>query len=561
MVMKKHVFPFSAIVGQQEFKLALLLNVIDSSIGGVLAIGDKGTGKTTLIRSLTQLLGAHEFPFVNLPIGASEDRVLGHVNLEKLINDKQQQVIPGLLAKANQGCLYVDEINLLNDYLMDALLDASASGGYYLEREGISTYLESKFCLIGSMNPEEGALRPQLKDRFGLSVTVTTNNNVEERLQIIRNRVQFDDDADQFIAQFKEQEKELLIKIQQAKLLVPTLTFEDTVYPYVANLVIAHKVEGHRADVLLIKTARAYAAYVQDSMVTIAHVQAIQNFVLAHRSNDNSQNTNSSENTPSQNQNNNSETSENTHGNTQETPQKANNDAIFSTLIPQNKITSKKGLQATKNGSLNTANTEQGGQYIGNGERTPDLKNTVSSYVTTDEFELKHKNELNKSQKHIVFVLDSSGSMQKDKVVAYAKGMINNYLEVEKTHKPLFSLISIAHGQSTTLVSKNRDAKVIVKALEALSTGGKTYVLPAFKQLKSLVNNAKIVTELVIITDGKFSSETSENALQEAVLGFKMYCKTITCKTVVDAERGVVKLALAKKFAEKINANYEPLIF
>ena len=166
--MYKSIFPFTAICGQDDFKLALLLCMIDPSLGGVLALGDKGTGKTTTVRALQSLMKNIEsdFPFVNLPIGATEDRVLGSVHLETLINEKKLEVQKGLLSKAHQGILYIDEINLLNDYLMDVLLDASSSGGYFLERDTISQWLDSRFCLVGTMNPEEGDLRPQLLDRF-----------------------------------------------------------------------------------------------------------------------------------------------------------------------------------------------------------------------------------------------------------------------------------------------------------------------------------------------------------------------------------------------------------
>ena len=284
--MKNNTYPFTAVIGQNDFKLSLLLTIIDPSIGGVLVVGDKGTGKTTLIRSLAALMKEHQnFSFVNLPIGASEDRVLGHINLEKLINNKQEQVVPGLLAKANKGILYIDEVNLLNDYLMDVLLDAAASGGYYLEREGLSKYLESKFCLIGSMNPEEGNVRPQLKDRFGLSVFVRTNTIAAERLQIIKNRMSFDDDASLFVKSYAEKEIVIYNNIKKAKKILNTIVVTDEIYIAVTNLVLEHKVEGHRADILLIKTARAYAAYLGDSTVTIHHLETIKDFVLNHRSN------------------------------------------------------------------------------------------------------------------------------------------------------------------------------------------------------------------------------------------------------------------------------------
>ncbi|UZR99783.1 ATP-binding protein [Chondrinema litorale] len=285
--MTKQVFPFSAIVGQEDFKLALILCIIDPTIGGVLALGDKGTGKTTLVRSLSNLLSddKQQFPFINLPLGASEDRVLGNVDLEKLINDKKQVIQKGLLAQANQGILYIDEINLLNDYLMDTLLDAAATGSYFLEREGISTTFDSRFCLVGTMNPEEGELRPQLKDRFGLSVQISTPQDKEMRKAIIKNRLAFDTNPTTFIAKYQEQEEALKKEIFSAKSALFAVELNDEVISKAADLALDNAVEGMRADILLIKAARAYASFQKRNTVTEADLEKMAPLVLEHRSN------------------------------------------------------------------------------------------------------------------------------------------------------------------------------------------------------------------------------------------------------------------------------------
>ncbi|MBT31638.1 MAG: magnesium chelatase [Thalassobius sp.] len=285
--MTKQVFPFSAIVGQEDFKLALILCIIDPTIGGVLALGDKGTGKTTLVRSLSNLLSdeKQQFPFINLPLGASEDRVLGNVDLEKLINDKKQVIQKGLLAQANQGILYIDEINLLNDYLMDTLLDAAATGSYFLEREGISTTFDSRFCLVGTMNPEEGELRPQLKDRFGLSVQISTPQDKEVRKAIIKNRLMFDTHPTAFIANHQEQEEALKNEIFSAKSALFDIELNDEMISKAADLALDNAVEGIRADILLIKAARAFASFQHRKIVTETDLEKVAPLVLNHRSN------------------------------------------------------------------------------------------------------------------------------------------------------------------------------------------------------------------------------------------------------------------------------------
>lgn len=281
-------YPFTAIVGQEDFKLCLILNLIDPGLGGVLASGDKGTGKTTTVRALSQLMGSGQVPFINLPLGATEDRVLGSIALEPLINDKRKVVEKGLLAQAHGGILYIDEINLLNDYLMDVLLDAAASGGYYLEREGISQWLESRFCLVGTMNPEEGNLRPQLLDRFGLCVDVFTPTSIEQRMEISSRRLSFDTVPEDFLKKFSEEEAQLKNSILNARTRLPELTIPEKVSRKCTELALEHKVEGMRADILLMKAARAYAAYGGRNSLTIKDVDAVAKFVLKHRSNNSS---------------------------------------------------------------------------------------------------------------------------------------------------------------------------------------------------------------------------------------------------------------------------------
>jgi magnesium chelatase subunit I len=279
-------FPFTAIAGQEDFKLCLLLSMVDPSIGGVLAFGDKGTGKTTTVRGMEQLMRLHDprFTLVNLPIGASEDRVLGGIELQVLINEKRTEIRQGLLAQANGGILYIDEVNLLNDYLMDVLLDAASGGGYFLEREGISKWQESRFCLVGTMNQEEGMLRPQLLDRFGLGVQVITVADIKTRQEIMRRRLDFDSDPALFYKKYMKEEQILSENIQSAQLRLKSLAIADPIFDEIAGICIAHEVEGHRADILLMKTAMAFAAFHQRTEVGIHDVETIAPFVLGHRS-------------------------------------------------------------------------------------------------------------------------------------------------------------------------------------------------------------------------------------------------------------------------------------
>lgn len=552
MNVNQYNFPFSAIVGQEDLKLALTLAVIDPLLGGVLVIGDKGTAKTTLIRSLTSMMACNQdFPFVNLPIGATEDRVLGHINLEKLINDKKEIVQLGLLAKANQGCLYIDEINLLNDYLMDILLDAAATGSYQLERDGLSKSIKSRFCLIGSMNPEEGDLRPQLKDRFGLSVFVKTSNSLPERVQIIIHRLQYDDNPALFVENFETQEQQVYNQIKTAQQNLINTTINPSLYQDAATIAMQNKVEGHRADVLLLKAARAYAAFLGDAKVEVFHVEKVTPFVLNHRSN----NDNFSKNKEDQN---NQQEPENQPQETINPPQ----EAVFESVLPKNSLPNFKDSPLNRHNNDYLATDFSTNKY----KESPslnakiDLNKTVRQYVTTNKFELKQKSLQVNKQHHLIFVLDSSGSMIKNKIVGYAKGFIEKFVKSNCDAAPLFSLLTLYNNEAQLELEAVANKTIFLERLSEIKTGGKTNIIPAFKIIKRMTHNIKdFHYELIIVTDGKFNT-TADNAQDEAVVACKTYCKSVAKTTIIDAENGLVKLHLAQKYANQIKAHYEKLL-
>ncbi|CAL2079928.1 conserved hypothetical protein [Tenacibaculum dicentrarchi] len=543
---KQHHFPFSAIVGQDNFKLALILNLIDPLIGGVLAIGDKGTGKTTLIRSLTNLMeNQQKQPFVNLPIGVSEDRLLGSIDLEQLINTKKEVVNLGLMAQAHQGILYVDEVNLLQDYLTDILLDAAASGNYYLEREGISRYFESRFCLVGSMNPEEGNLRPQLKDRFGLSVNVTTPTDVKIRQKIIKQRFLFDDSPIPFIDAYKSKDAVISKQIIKAKEVLLSIKITDEIIEYCSELAVLHQVEGLRADILLVKTARAFSAYKNATEITKKDVDTIADFVLNHRSlnNDAPNQQNPPDNSP-----------ENKDEQPPENPSETNvsKEETISFLMPKNKFQKQKN--STKNTQENGVNSIK--NSAGNITIT-DTKKTVGQYLATDKFDLKTKRKSTFLKQHHIFLIDSSGSMLKNQIIAYAKGSVHKIAENSKNQNTQFSIISLFNGDAQLILNQTAVLADVEIALKNLKTGGKTNFSAGFKLIKRNCSNIDFNHNLHIITDGKLNAE---NNLEDTVLSFQTYCKGIDKTQIIDAEKGIVKIGEAKELANSINANYEILI-
>jgi magnesium chelatase subunit I len=274
-------FPFSALVGQARLQQALLLAAIDPGLGGVLVTGPRGTAKSTAARALAELLP--EGQLVTLPLGASEDRLIGTLDIESALRDGAVRFSPGLLAKAHRGVLYVDEINLLPDALVDALLDAAASGVNTVERDGISHSHAASFVLIGTMNPEEGELRPQLIDRFGLMVELENCFDPTVRQQIVKARLGFDLDPQAFCAAYAEQQAAHVQRIRAARAALPALGFDDAVHVHVSALCIAAAVDGLRADLVMLRAARALAALEQAAAVTTGHVDQVAEGVLQHR--------------------------------------------------------------------------------------------------------------------------------------------------------------------------------------------------------------------------------------------------------------------------------------
>ncbi len=309
------VFPFTAIVGQEEMKLALLLNVIDPKIGGVMIMGDRGTGKSTTIRALADLLPEidvvaddpfnsdptepdwlnensntqirttvkKKVPMVDLPLGATEDRVCGTIDIEKALSEGVKAFEPGLLAKANRGILYVDEVNLLDDHLVDVLLDSAASGWNTVEREGISIRHPARFVLVGSGNPEEGELRPQLLDRFGMHAEIRTVKEPTLRVQIVEERAEFDQNPQEYLQNHQADQEVLQKQIVAAQELLPQVEMDYDSRVKISQICSELDVDGLRGDIVTNRAAKAIAAFEGRNEVTIDDIRRVITLCLRHR--------------------------------------------------------------------------------------------------------------------------------------------------------------------------------------------------------------------------------------------------------------------------------------
>ena len=314
------IFPFTAIVNQEKMKRALVLNAINPAIGGVLIRGERGTAKSTAARALAALLpkirvvadcpfncdpdipalmcdncrerleqgemlpvAEKPTPFVDLPVSATEDRVVGTLDIEQAIKKGERHFEPGVLAAANRGLLYVDEVNLLDDHVVDILLDSAAMGVNVVEREGISFSHPARFILVGTMNPEEGDLRPQLLDRFGLAVDIVSVQDPQARVEIIKRRIAFEQDPEGFYEQWRAQEEDLSRRIEEARHRLPLVEYDDRDLFTIAALTAEFQVDGHRADITILKAAQAHAAFEGRTHITERDILLAAELALPHR--------------------------------------------------------------------------------------------------------------------------------------------------------------------------------------------------------------------------------------------------------------------------------------
>ena len=280
--MNRPGLPFTAIVGQEPMKLALLLSAVNPRLGGVLICGERGTAKSTAARALAALLPGSA-PFVDLPIGATEDRVIGSFDLEAAVKHGERRFQAGVLAAAHGGVLYVDEVNLLDDHLVDLLLDVAASGVNIVERDGIAHRHPAEFVLVGTMNPEEGELRPQLLDRFGLCVDVAAAHSIDERVAILERCLDYDRDPVALAARWVGEERTLAARVAQARTAVGRVSYHENDLRAIAALATGFKVAGHRADIVMLRAACAAAALDGRDAITDADVLRVAPLALRHR--------------------------------------------------------------------------------------------------------------------------------------------------------------------------------------------------------------------------------------------------------------------------------------
>jgi len=643
---RQSVYPFSAIAGQERMKKALLLNAVCPSIGGVLLRGEKGTAKSTAVRALSALLpeievvagcpygcdpGGHlcfqcrehkkqgsklpvamkKVPIVNLPLGVTEDRVTGAIDLEEAIKQGKKRLQRGLLAEAHRGILYIDEVNLLNDHIVDIILDASAMGMNIVEREGISLAHPSEFILVGTMNPEEGELRPQLLDRFGLCVEVETPSEVELRLNVLKLRERFDNNADIFIHTYRTEQKQLMQKIAKARKLLARIRISEQMLRLCSQLSIQAFTAGHRADITIHNTARAIAALNEQEEVREEDVRSAAKFVLVHRTrmappppqppepeHNHDQQQNKSDEQPQEEpppQPSENDKSEKKHaeksGNEDRDSKESQSqiDPAIETIFPVGSpfriksFSTKKDRIFRKGSGRRTRSRTvlKTGRYVKSrqNDHPCDLaldatiraaapyqnrrqKNDVA--IAIERKDLRQKMREKRIGNLIVFVVDASGSMGAGKRMVETKAAILSLLLDAYQKRDKIAMVAFRGIEADVLLPPTNSVELVYKLLEELPTGGKTPlshgITMGYQMIESqLRKDSHTCPIMVLISDGKGNvSLSGGKPLPEAIeIATTIREDGRTRSVVIDVEKpGLINFGLAREISSHLGGLY-----
>lgn len=582
--MKFSVFPFTAIIGQDHLKKALILNAIDPTIGGVLIKGDKGTGKSTAVRAFAELLPAREVvdgcPFncnpnehflcqeckktleregrlptskrrmsiVELPVSATEDMVVGSLDIKKALTEGVKALEPGILARANGNILYIDEVNLLDDHLVNVLLDAAAMGVNIIEREGVSVAHPSKFILVGTMNPEEGDLRPQILDRFGLCVEAKALTDPQERLKVIKYRMEFDENPIDFQERFQKRQTKLREKIVKAKELLDKVEISEDLLELIVKISAALGIRTHRADIIMAKASKAIAAFNQRKKIKEEDVKEAALLALKHRI----------KQLPFEKE--------------QEIDEKLIEELIEEPEdefeIDKDRKLKKEIKAAEFTGTIqgkNSANTTgKRGKYIKAKESpNPDsvaidatIKKAIQENPENPRILPEHlmeKVRISKAETLYIIILDSSSSMKLDKKLKFAKTIAWLLLKESYEKKNKISLISFKADEAQIISEPTTNFTKLNEALENLDIGGKTPLTPALLEAAKLASKYKKLTPtIIVISDGRCNIFIGSN-LEEDLKILHPELKKLNL-IFVDAEPKGRNIGVLEEIANKFNS-------
>jgi magnesium chelatase subunit D len=553
-------FPFSAVTGQASFKLALMLAAINPAIGGVLVSGPRGSAKSTLARGLADIMPAIEgkpHGFVTLPLGATEEMLLGTLNLQRVLDQQQVAFQPGILHKADGGVLYVDEVNLLPDNLVDLLLDVSASGVNIVERDGVSHSHDARFILLGTMNPDEGELRPQLQDRFGLSVQLDNQYSVDDRIEIVRLREAFDSDPEHFLAQCAQQQQALTLSIEEARTRLVQVQCHEQHRAMIAKRCQAAQVDGLRADIVWYRAALAHAALCQRCETHDEDVLAVEELVLGHRRNTShpperpEPPSSSYTRPPHRGQENKSESVQGDWGSMAPVQQNTLQERCNMPPMPTALLGVK--ASAVPDTLLNGAKAK--GRTVGSrswGWQASHKVNWFASLVASaGQWPLKgfRYRPLRQGQPclHMV-LLDTSASTLRNNLFAQAKGVILSIADGAYIKRDQLMILGFGNQTVETILPRRRAPKSLLRLLDSIPAAGGTPLRAILEhafayQKKLLKSTPEMALYTYLITDGRTTAPFDDLSLLGDVM-------------VIDIEQAPVKRGKARKMADTLRARY-----
>lgn len=580
------IFPFTAIIGQDLMKKALLVNAIDPTIGGVLIKGDKGTGKSTAVRALADLLPKikviDDCPFhchpenlrlmckscqerlerdgqvpwiekrmevVDMPLSVTEDMVVGTIDIKRALKEGIKALEPGILARANRGILYIDEVNLLDDHLVDILLDVAAMGVNIVEREGVSLYHPARFILVGTMNPEEGKLRPQILDRFGLCVEVNALSSKDERLKVMEYRIMFDSDPWQFEEKFADKQEAMRNLIVNAQQILPQISISSEMLEKIVEITTSLGIRTHRADIVMEKTARALAALNRRVQVVEEDIKEAALLALPHRMHQ--------------------QPLEKGSMFTKETIEKILQARPKEEVFDFDKDGEIKNffrldtLSAAQGRNFPKMETEKRGLYIrarkSENPKSVAIDATLRKAIReTGKLEvlpehLMEKVRTSKGEALYIILLDSSSSMRMEKKIRFAKTLSWLLLKQSYEKKNRVALLAFRDRDVQVLAPPTSDVSKIVEALENLPTGGKTPLTPAlYKAIEIAKRETRVTPVIILISDGK-GNVFIKNNFEEDIQLLSGFCNEINF-VVVNAESQYKSIGLLENIAKSFNA-------
>jgi len=573
-------FPFSAVVGQEDLKLALILIAIDPTIGGVLIAGERGTAKSTAARGLAALLPktpeGKSAPFVELPIGATEDRVIGSLDLSRVLREGSTELRSGLLARADGGVLYVDEVNLLPDHIVDLLLDAAASGWVTVERDGISAGEAARFVLVGTMNPEEGELRPQFVDRFGLCVQVRGLATQDIRGAAIRQRLAFDDDPASVLTAVEPQEQALREGIAASRARLSTIPITNAHLSVVTALSVEHQVDGIRGDLAAIKAARALAAWQAAGEIRDEHIQRAAELALPHRTRQKRSKigprTATKQPPP---------TRTRTSPEREPTPATEAPAPIESPRLqiapaapmpgPVRLITDaidRESIGRRATDSMNSQRLVGAVPYELTG--TLAVAQTLSaaarrgarvtaSPIRLTTADLRQHERRGPGLCHVLFVVDASGSMATKRRLEVAKGAALGLLSSSYQRRDEVALMAFRADGTDLVLPFTRHIAGIERALSDVPSGGRTPLARALLDAADLLQTREPAL-LVLFTDGRANVSAEGGDPWDEALGAGSRLRTVCAGAVViDCESGPIVLGRARMLAQALGGEYVAL--